>query len=82
MTPKPYRITITDLRKPVVWLRRLFALATLVFLPISIGVYVGSSAMQWAGFVFGILFAIAIANQDKSFATKQEAIAHIESLED
>lgn len=57
-------ITIKDERMPLSkWLRMLGASVVLVFGPIAIGIAAGSSAMQWAGFIFGLLTLLAFAKK-------------------
>jgi hypothetical protein len=49
------------------WTQHVLTILFLVIAPIATGWAVGSSAMQWVGFVFGMLtmFAVALAKNNK-----------------
>lgn len=57
---------------------------TLVFvLPICIGIAVHSSAMQWAGFIFGLLIILVMAvshHKENTFSTVDAAKRRLEEL--
>lgn len=76
-------IIIKDMRTPK-WIRVLLSLTAGFIVPISIGIIVDSSAMQWTGFVFGILLMIGFAAVDgkrTTFKTIAEAKAYLDTLE-
>jgi hypothetical protein len=75
-------IVIKDVRTPK-WLRALIAMSFLVFFPICLGIYAGSSAMQWAGFFFGVLCSIALAKEQvgqKAFNSPADARAYLDGI--
>lgn len=80
-------ITIVDGRGSwTAWVRNLAAMITLVFGPISLGIWAGSSAMQWAGFLFGILLFFVAMKIISDRATGKhktiaEARAYLDKLE-
>lgn len=46
------------------------------------GVYLGSSAMQWAGLIIALVTCLAKANARRKDMTKEEAIKFIHEMED
>lgn len=75
-------IVIKDMRTPR-WIRSLAILWSLVFFPICLGIYAGSSAMQWAGFFFGIICMVALAKEgtgEKSFKSVAEARSYLDGV--
>jgi uncharacterized membrane protein len=84
MTTQPtHTITIVSANKPLINLVRIIALVVCVVGPIGIGIMTDSDAMQWAGFVFGLLFTIGIARAmttDKRFTTVDDAKAYLDQL--
>lgn len=62
---------------------RAISLTVLVLTPIAFGAVMNSSAMQWVGFLFGLLFiltSVAKFNRETTFASVDEAIRHLEQL--
>ncbi len=63
------------------WLRTVAFIILAVAIPVGIGIYAGSSAMQWVGFAFGCLavlsFAIGESNRT-TFDTYDAAIAFLQ----
>lgn len=81
-------ITIIDNRNKGVgrWMRFTSSVLLLVFAPIWVGAIIQSTAMQWAAFIIGFFFLIAIANKLISTAksgdmTIAEAREHLDLLE-
>jgi hypothetical protein len=65
-------------------IRGTFSALVLTATPILIGVWVGSAAMQWLGFIFGILLLLGMAfsNQSKNtFASTDEARAYLDKID-
>jgi hypothetical protein len=65
MTDAPAKVTITIVNKSSILrvLIRMAAVVNGIVLPIGLGVLVDSTAMQWVGFVFGLVLMIGVANQ-------------------
>ena len=85
---KDHSIVITDARGFGRWVRRMtFGFvggASFVVLPIGLGVYVESTAMQWAGFIMGmmLLFAFNLAShRQHRFRTTDEARDHLDKID-
>jgi len=77
------KIIINDLRTPK-WFRMMISITAGFIVPIGIGVVVDSSAMQWTGFVFGILLMVGLAASESkktTFKTVAEAKAYLDTLE-
>lgn len=77
------KIIINDLRTPK-WFRVMLSVTAGFIVPIGIGIAVDSSAMQWTGFVFGILLMLGLAAADvkkTTFKTIAEAKAYLDTLE-
>lgn len=63
------------------WFQRLVGVVAMIVLPIGIGVYTDSTAMQWAGFTFGMLCILGFAISDvkrRTFTTYDDAIAFLQ----
>lgn len=82
---KEVSIKIIDMRTPKWW--RVFLTMTFsVFGPIALGMIAGSPAMQWAGFVVGVLImlaaAVSFSKDDRSFDVSEidRAKAYLDSL--
>jgi hypothetical protein len=89
--PKTYKIEITNRRSSFRrWVQTMVFTAITVIAPISIGVWVGSTAMQWLGFLFAfmLLLAIGMKSVEKdtrkvhTFAEARRAIDEMEAAED
>lgn len=86
MADKPdnkIQITVTDMRLPA-WCRGVATMTMIIFAPIAVGIFTASSAMQWAGFVMGILSLMAWAknkNTDTRFTSITAARAYLDKLE-
>lgn len=66
------------------WFRRLVGDMTMVAGPIAIGIVCDSSAMQWVGFILGIIMLLATAWQsaDKTtFKGTAEARAYLDKID-
>lgn len=75
------KILIVDDRK-LYWLQQIVETLSLVLIPIFLGWLLGSSAMQWVGFLFGIIAVLAWGNREidnHTFETTKEAIEHLET---
>lgn len=80
MENETVNVVVIDSRVPA-FLRRLISAVVSVGAPIGIGIAAHSSAMQWVGFMFGILFFVGLAAKEKhQFKTKEDAKAFIDSL--
>lgn len=63
------------------WVRTLLSMLFAVMLPVGIGIYAQSSAMQWVGFSFGVLAVLGWAVGDAkrtTFETYDEAISFLQ----
>lgn len=64
---------------------RSLSISLLFIFPISVGVLVDSSAMQWAGFIFGILLLFTLLFRQKNegtFTSFDEAQAYLAKLKE
>lgn len=80
--PDKTEIVIRDMRTPK-WIRGMVVLGFLVFFPIGLGIYAGSSAMQWAGFLLGVLATFAMAKQgtgEQTFNSPADARAYLDGI--
>lgn len=81
---KNVTIFISDVRSWVVWLRHTVGTIVLVILPITFGVAADSSAMQWAGFFFGVVLLFSIAKRwvgQSEHMTIDQASAYLDKME-
>jgi hypothetical protein len=66
------------------WSRRLITGLALTMAPIGVGIACGSTAMQWLGFVMGILILLVAAKADAdrtTFSNTAEARAHLDKID-
>lgn len=85
MTDK--NITITIVNNSSVWnnLIRIWAVFNGVVVPIGIGVLVQSTAMQWAGFILGLMIILAIGKgrlKQHRYTTVEAAKAALDGMRD
>lgn len=77
-------VIIIDVRGWKFWLRHTGSAVVLVLLPIAFGIAADSSAMQWAGFFFGLVLLLtmakALAGQSERM-TIDQARAHLDTME-
>lgn len=62
------------------WLWNLISIVLAVVIPVSIGIAVNSTAMQWVGFFFGVLSIFGWAakvSKETTFSTYNEAIEYL-----
>jgi len=64
MNERRITITLIDGRKNIRWFATLFGIVFSVCGPIMLGVLLDSTAMQWVGFLFGMLCIVAIIYRD------------------
>lgn len=66
------------------WSRRLITGLALTMAPIGVGIAGDSTAMQWLGFVMGILILLVAAKADAdrhTFSSTAEARAHLDKID-
>lgn len=76
-------ITIIDARRNVRWWTTLFSIVVSVVGPVLLGVLLESTAMQWVGFIFGLLSIMGIVYRDtnrNSFKSIEAAKARLDEL--
>jgi hypothetical protein len=84
MSAPKHDIVISDVRTMGRFYRTLTALTSIVVLPVGIGIVAASDAMQWAGFVGGMVILLAFAHSDNSrhtFKTTDEARAFLDKID-
>lgn len=77
-------VIIIDTRGWRLWLRHTLSTIVLVFMPIVFGIAADSSAMQWAGFFFGLVLLLAMAKRlagQNEYMTIDQARAHLDRME-
>lgn len=75
MKAEKYEITIIDMRSWRRWLRNIVTIVVCIFAPISIDVFVGSSPMQWAGFIVGVIAVVVAASGEYKKNTYTSVVA-------
>ncbi|KUL93449.1 hypothetical protein DK26_23295 [Bosea sp. WAO] len=78
------RIYITSSPSWATWVRRLVTGATLLMGPIAIGIVCDSAAMQWLGFIAGMVAICAVAKRTAdhtTFETTDQARAYLDALD-
>lgn len=79
---KNITISIIDSRKFTSYLRKLISSCAYLFAPVALGVYLDSAAMQWIGFVMGlIMMSVWAYNDPTKFTTIADARAYLDKLE-
>jgi hypothetical protein len=77
--------TIDIITNPRFSLARFLRVFGFVFGGIAVGIWTGSAAMQWAGFILGLIFSVALAaseiKRDKSL-TIADARKRLDEIED
>lgn len=66
------------------WSRRLITRLALTMTPIGVGIACDSTAMQWLGFVMGILILLVAAKSDadrNTFSSTAEARARLDEID-
>ena len=79
---KRYSIIIS--KRPGIgkWFRLLVFVAVMTFAPISIGILVGSTAMQWLGFLLSIWIIIALTNKQSFWAPSTDEVrAYLDKID-
>lgn len=64
MKERKITITLVDARKDMRWLGVLTSIVFSVVGPILLGILLDSTAMQWAGFIFGLFAILGIIYRD------------------
>ena len=80
---KQVTITIVNNSRVSKAIQRSATVALTFILPIGIGIVAHSSAMQWAGFAFGLLMVASNAinfNKSNSFSTVDAAKARLDQM--
>lgn len=76
-------ITILDARAWSRWIRMFLSITSVVVLPILLGIWMQSTAMQWVGFFMCIVLMFNIAGANvKRFTSIEEAKAYLNSLKE
>lgn len=84
MTDHKHTITINDQRSALMWLARSLSITACTLAPIVVGVIVDSPAMQWVGFLFGVLLVFAVSirlHNEHTVHSIAEARAVLDRLE-
>lgn len=80
MAEQKVMITITDSRS-YRWFRQSVSVALVLIAPIGLGVYLQSTAMQWAGFLMTCVGIVAMATQgSKKFDNIADAKKYLDTL--
>ncbi len=80
---KNITITIINKSRPIRAFQQGGMFVISVVAPIALGAVLQSSAMQWAGFIFGMMFLLTMGIniiKKTSFTTVEEAKAHLDEL--
>ena len=85
MSKQNHLIVITDARGFGRWLRNfvvhVLGMLALVAGPVGVGIVTGSAAMQWVGFVLGIVLLVSVNGKPNRFRTTDEARAYLDQID-